>query len=168
MNRARVCIDALAGLHPVDRHRECISLEVSNRHLVARVLVLRSGPDGRSISKSRRYRFRPPSLSCERFTERAGEALQALTERSTLSAVTSGRTLVLRRGETQGGRLSVRLPWRGRGRHHLPGQPGLPTEVRRGNDQVLLHTVLERLGAHGLTDYSFDGRSGIAVRHGAT
>ena len=33
---------------------------------------------------------------------------------------------------------------------------GLPTEVRRGHDEVLVREYLERLAAHGVTDYSFD------------
>jgi hypothetical protein len=33
---------------------------------------------------------------------------------------------------------------------------GLPTEVRRGQDEMLVHEYLERLAEHGVTDYSFD------------
>jgi len=33
---------------------------------------------------------------------------------------------------------------------------GLPTEVRRGNDEALVREYLERLAAHGLSDYPFD------------
>ena len=33
---------------------------------------------------------------------------------------------------------------------------GLPTEVRRGHDKALVRDYLERLAAHGVSDYSFD------------
>ena len=33
---------------------------------------------------------------------------------------------------------------------------GLPTEVRRGHDEALVREYLDRLSAHGVSDYSFD------------
>jgi hypothetical protein len=33
---------------------------------------------------------------------------------------------------------------------------GLPTEVRRGQDEALVREYLDRLAEHGVTDYSFD------------
>ena len=43
-----------------------------------------------------------------------------------------------------------------RRRHRLPGQPGAADRGARGHDEALVREYLEYLGAHGVTDYSFD------------
>jgi Ser/Thr protein kinase RdoA (MazF antagonist) len=92
----------------------------------------------------------------ERFGEDAGEALQALTERS-----------MLLHGDIRadnmffdGDRLKVvdfQFAALGAGAAdiaYLVSQ-GVPTEVRRGHDEALVREYLARLSAFGVTDYSF-------------
>lgn len=162
MDRARVCINALAGLHAWSTDTaNAAALEdfPSIDTPIARDLLVPAFGPGWQIYLDKSSVPVPAAVAefAERFTERAGRALQALTERSTLlhGDIRADNMFF------EGDRLKVvdfQFVSRGVGAAdiaYLVSQ-GLPTEVRRGNDEVLVHEYLERLGAHGLTDYSFD------------
>ena len=93
----------------------------------------------------------------ERFAEHAGEALHALTERSMLLHGDIRADNLFFDGD-QLKVVDFQFASRGAGAAdvaYLVSQ-GLPTEVRRGHDEALVREYLERLAAHGVTDYSFD------------
>ena len=162
MNRARVCIGQLAGLH-------AWSTDPSNAPVleafpsidtpIARDLLVPAFGPGWQVYLD--HTTNPVSAGvagfAERFTEEAGQALQALTERS-----------MLLHGDIRadnlffdGDRLKVvdfQFASLGAGVAdiaYLVSQ-GLPTDVRRGNDDDLVREYLACLRAHGVTDYTFD------------
>jgi len=162
MERARLCIEQLAGLH-------AWSTDLSNAAVleafpsidtpIARDLLVPAFGPGWQIyrDKSSQPVSAAVAAFAERFTEAAGQALQALTERS-----------MLLHGDIRadnlffdGDRLKVvdfQFASRGAGVAdiaYLVSQ-GLPTEVRRGNDEELVRAYLACLRAYGVTDYTFD------------
>jgi aminoglycoside phosphotransferase (APT) family kinase protein len=162
MNRARVCIDALAGLHAWSTG--CADVSVLQQFpsidtpLTRDLLVPAFGP-GWQVYLEKSSASVPPAVAifAEQFAEHAGEALTALTDRS-----------MLLHGDIRadnlffdGDHLKVvdfQFASRGAGAAdvaYLVSQ-GLPTEVRRGHDEVLVREYLERLAEHGLSDYSFE------------
>ena len=162
MNQARVCIDALAGLHAWstdDANAAALVGFPSIDTPIARDLLVPAFGPGWQIylEKSSTSVSSAVARFAEQFTERAAEALQALTERS-----------MLLHGDIRadnlffdGDRLKVvdfQFASRGVGAAdvaYLVSQ-GLPTEVRRGHDEALIREYLERLAEHGVSDYSFD------------
>ena len=162
MDRARVCIDALAGLHAWSADsanaaaREAFpSIDTS----IARDLLVPAFGPGWQIYLDKSSAPVPAAVAAfaERFTEGAAEALRALTERP-----------VLLHGDIRadnlffdGDRLKVvdfQFASSGAGAAdvaYLVSQ-GLPTAVRRGHDEALVREYLERLAAYGVDDYSFD------------
>ena len=110
------------------------------------------------IEKGRLTPFlrRSPGIA-ERFAELAPRAIEALAERAMLlhgdiradNMFFSGDQLKV---------VDFQFASRGGGATdigYLVSQ-GLPTEVRRGRDEVLVREYLERLASHGVDDYSFD------------
>jgi Ser/Thr protein kinase RdoA (MazF antagonist) len=93
----------------------------------------------------------------EHFTDHAGDALTALTERS-----------MLLHGDIRADNLffdgddikvvDFQFASRGAGAADVAylASQGLPTSVRRGQDQALVGEYLERLAERGVTDYSFE------------
>ena len=130
MDRARVCIDALAGsARLVDRSANAAALEAfpSIDTPIARDLLVPAFGPGWQIYREKSSAPVPAAVAAfaERFAEHAGEALAALTERS-----------MLLHGDIRadnlffdGDRLKVvdfqfASLRRGCRRHRLPGQPG--------------------------------------------
>ncbi len=162
MDRARVCIDALAGLHAWSAESANAAALESFPSIdtpIARDLLVPAFGPGWQIFLEKTSAPVPAAVAefAERFAGGAAVALEALTERP-----------VLLHGDIRadnmffdGDRLKVvdfQFAARGAGAAdiaYLVSQ-GLPTEVRRGYDAELVREYLARLSAHGLTDYSFD------------
>jgi len=161
MRRARLCIDALAGLHAWStRTANASALEAfpSIDTPVARDLLVPSFDAGWQIYRAQSTTPVPAPVAAfaERFTDVAGDALRALTERS-----------MLLHGDIRadnmffdGDRLKVvdfQFAARGAGAAdiaYLVSQ-GLPTDERRGHDEALVRYYLDLLSAYGVGDYSF-------------
>ncbi len=162
MDRARVCIDALAGLHGWSTGRANAAalhgFPSIDTPMARDLLVPAFGP-GWQVYLDKSPAAVPDSVAnfAQRFAECAGEALTALTERS-----------MLLHGDIRadnlffdGDRVKVvdfQFASRGAGAAdigYLLSQ-GLPGEVRHGHDEALVREYLERLSEHGVTDYSFD------------
>ena len=162
MDRARVCIDALAGLHAWSTHAAnpaaLESFPSIDTPIARDLLVPAFGPGWQVyVEKSSAPVSSAVAAFAERFADHAGVALDALTERS-----------MLLHGDIRadnlffdGDRLKVvdfQFAARGAGAAdiaYLVSQ-GLPAEVRRGHDEALVREYLERLAGHGVSDYSFD------------
>jgi hypothetical protein len=162
MDRARTCIDALAGLHAWSlRSANSAALETfpSIDTPIARDLLLPAFGPGWQVYLENSTVPVPPEVAdfAERFGDFAGQALEALTERS-----------MLLHGDIRadnmffdGDRLKVvdfqfaSVGAGGADVAYLISQ-GVPTEVRRGHDEALVREYLARLSAHGVTDYPFD------------
>ena len=160
LERARLCIEQLAGLHAWST-RNTFVLEAfpSIDTPIARDLLVPAFAPGWQVYLDHATEPVPSAVAgfVEGFTEAAGRALHALTERT-----------MLLHGDIRadnmffdGGRLKVvdfQFAARGAGAAdiaYLVSQ-GLPTEVRRGHDKALVCEYLACLSAHGDTDYSFD------------
>ncbi|OBB01387.1 aminoglycoside phosphotransferase [Mycobacteriaceae bacterium 1482268.1] len=162
MDRSRICIDALAGLHAWSTESaDTATLEVfpGIDTPVARDLLVPAFAPGWQVYCDKSSVPVPASVAAfaERFTEHAVAALPALTERS-----------MLLHGDIRadnlffdGDRLKVvdfQFASRGVGAADIAYlvTQGLPSEVRHGHDEALVREYLERLAAYGVTDYGFD------------
>ena len=159
LDRARLCIEQLAGLHAwsTDRSNAAV-LEAfpSIDTPIARDLLIPAFGPGWQIylDKSSARVSSAVAGFAERFTEAAGQALDALSARS-----------MLLHGDIRadnmffdGDRLKVvdfQFAARAADIAYLVSQ-GLPTEVRRGHDKALVCEYLAYLSADGVTGYSFD------------
>jgi aminoglycoside phosphotransferase (APT) family kinase protein len=162
MNRARVCIDALAGLHAWStRKANAAALESfpSIDTAIARELLVPAfGPGWQVyVDKSSAPVSSAVTAFAGRFAEHAGEALTALT----------GRSMLLH-GDIRADNLffdedrlkvvDFQFAARGAGAAdiaYLVSQ-GLPTDVRRGCDELLVREYLDRLIEYGVGDYPFN------------
>jgi hypothetical protein len=162
LNRARLCIEQLAGLHAWSTdpgNTAVLEAFPSIDTPIARDLLVPAFGPGWQVYLE--HATNPVSAAvtgfAERFTESAGQALQALAERA-----------MLLHGDIRadnlffdGDRLKVvdfQFASLGAGVAdiaYLVSQ-GLPTDVRRGNDEELVRAYLSCLRAHGVTDYTFD------------
>lgn len=162
MSRARLCIDELAGLHAWSMQPANAVVRGSFPSIdtdVARQIFL--PVFGLGWQTYRENSSLPVSAAvagfAERFADHAPRALAALTEHSTLLHGDIRADNMFFRGD----RLKVvdfQFAARGVGAAdigYLVSQ-GLPTDVRRGRDEDLLRGYLERLGEHGVADYTFD------------
>ena len=162
MQRARLCIEQLAGLHAwsVDSRRR------QRRSRRFRALTRRSPvkscfpPSSRVAGVPRQVDGAVPAAVAryaERFVELAPKALAALTERPMLlhgdiradNMFFDGDLLKI---------VDFQFASRGVGAAdigYLVSQ-GLPTEVRRGHDEELVREYLDSPRERGVTDYSFD------------
>jgi hypothetical protein len=162
LERARLCIAQLAGLHAwsvrgakTDVLEQFPSLDTP----VARDLLHPAFAPGWQIYREKSGSAVPPAVArfAERFAEHAGAALAGLTERSMLLHGDIRADNMFFAGD----RLKVvdfQFTARGVGAAdigYLVSQ-GLPTEVRRGQDDHLVREYLGRLAERGVTDYSFD------------
>ncbi|RDH79479.1 DUF1679 domain-containing protein [Mycolicibacterium moriokaense] len=162
MHRAKLCIDALAGLH-------AWSTDTSNAAAlegfpsldtpVGRELLVPAFGPGWQIYLEHSTQPLPAALSgfSEAFSRYADASLRALVERS-----------MLLHGDIRadnmffdGDRLKVvdfQFASLGAGAAdvaYLVSQ-GLPTEVRQGHDKALVREYLTQLATHGVEDYSFE------------
>src|SRR6478735_5929099 len=160
MDRARTCIDALAGLHAWSiSNADVLEAFPSIDTPVARDLLVPAFGPGWQIyrEKSSAPVSSAVAAFADRFAEHAGAALEALTERP-----------VLLHGDIRadnlffdGDRLKVvdfQFASRGAGAAdiaYLVSQ-GLPTEVRSGHDEALIREYRACLSARGVMDYAFD------------
>jgi aminoglycoside/choline kinase family phosphotransferase len=162
LDRARLCIEQLAGLHAWSSDgRNAAALEAFpsiDTPIVRDLLVPAFGPGWQIyLDKSSARVSSAVARFAERFTEAAAQALPELT----------GRSMLLHgdiRADNMffdGDRLKVvdfQFACRGAGVAdiaYLVSQ-GLPTEVRRGHDKALVCEYLAFLRADGVTDYSLD------------
>jgi len=162
LDRARMCIEQLAGLHAWSSDgRNVAVLEAFpsiDTPIVRDLLIPAFGPGWQIYLE---HSSKPVSAAVEgfaaRFTEAAGQALDALSARSMLlhGDIRADNMFF------EGDRLKVvdfQFAARGAGAAdiaYLVSQ-GLPTEVRRGHDEELVCEYLAYLSADGVTDYSFD------------
>ncbi|HEY6576020.1 MAG TPA: phosphotransferase [Mycobacterium sp.] len=162
LDRARLCIEQLAGLHAWSSDgRNAAVLEAFpsiDTPIVRGLLIPAFGPGWQIyLDESSERVSSAVARLAGRFAEAAAQALPVLTERD-----------MLLHGDIRadnmffdGDRLKVvdfQFTARGVGAAdiaYLVSQ-GLPTEVRRGHDEALVREYLEYLRAYGVTDYSFD------------
>ena len=162
LERARLCIGQLAGLHGWSvREPKTNVLEQfpSLDTPITRELLHPAFGPGWQIYREKSGSPVPSAVAqyAERFVEHAGAALAGLTERSMLLHGDIRADNMFFAGEA----LKVvdfQFTARGVGATdigYLVSQ-GLPIEVRRGHDEDLVREYLECLGQQGVTDYSFD------------
>jgi hypothetical protein len=162
MERARLCIAQLAGLHAWSSNPANTAVLEEFPPLdtpMARDLFLPAFGPGWQVYLDKSSEPVPLKVASygDRFAEYAPLALEALTERS-----------MLLHGDIRadnmffdGDRLKVvdfQFTARGPGAADIGylASQGLPTEVRRGHDEELVRKYLQHLAAHGVYDYSFD------------
>ncbi|MCV7300592.1 phosphotransferase [Mycobacterium barrassiae] len=160
MDRARVCIAALAGLHTWSTtNPSALQAFPSIDTPIARDLLVPAFGPGWQVYLDNSSAPVPAAVAdfAARFAESAGQALEALTERS-----------MLLHGDIRadnmffdGDRLKVvdfQFASIGAGAAdiaYLVSQ-GLPTELRRGHDEALVREYVALLAEQGVQDYSFD------------
>lgn len=162
MDRARLCIEALAGLHgwsSAVTNKPALQYFPNIDTPLARDLLLPAFAPGWQIYRDHCTRSVPAGLArfAETFAERAAAALPVLTERD-----------MLLHGDIRadnlffdGDRLKVvdfQFAGRGAGAADIAYlvTQGLPIRAREGHDQALVRHYLDHLAGHGVTDYSFD------------
>jgi aminoglycoside phosphotransferase (APT) family kinase protein len=162
MQRARLCIEQLAGLHAwsvTAADAEALEVFPSLDTPTARQILLPAFETGWRVYRDQSTVAVPPAVGryAERFVEVAPKALAALTERPMLlhgdiradNMFFDGDLLKI---------VDFQFASRGVGVAdigYLVSQ-GLPTEVRRGHDEELVREYLDRLAERGVADYSFD------------
>jgi len=157
--RARLCIDQLAGLHAwsvLPSNTAALQVFPSFDMAAVRDLLVPAFPLGWDIYRTHSSQPVPDAVAAfaERFTEHAATALAGLTERSMLLHGDIRADNMFFAGD----RMKVvdyQFACVGAGAvdiAYLVSQ-GLPTEVRRGQDETLLRGYLDSLGDVG---YSFD------------
>lgn len=159
MDRARVCIGQLAGLHAWACEAAVLDQFPSIDTPIARDLLVPAFGPGWEIYRAHTSANVPLAVAsfAERFAECAVEALPVL----------AGRDMLLH-GDIRadnlffsGDRMKVvdfQFTARGAGAAdvaYLVTQ-GLPAAVREGHDEALLREYLDHLAAHGVSDYGFD------------
>ena len=162
LDRARLCIEQLAGLHAWSSEGgNAAALEAfpSIDTPMARDLLVPAFGPGWDIYLDKSSESVPPAVAgfVERFAEAAGQALQALTERSMLLHGDIRADNMFFDGD-QLKVVDFQFAARGAGAAdiaYLVSQ-GLPTEVRRGHDEALIREYLACLSARGVMDCAFD------------
>jgi aminoglycoside phosphotransferase (APT) family kinase protein len=162
MNRARLCIEQLAGLHAWSSDSANVpALEPfpSVDTPIARDLLLPAFTPGWQVYRDNCAGSVPASVAqfAENFAQRAVTALPVLTERD-----------MLLHGDIRadnlffdGDRMKVvdfQFAARGCGAADIAYlvTQGLPAENREGHDEDLVREYLDHLAAQGVTDYGFD------------
>jgi len=162
LDRARCCIAQLAGLHAWSTdpaNAAALGAFPSLDTPMTRDMLPAAFEPAWRIYRDKANAPVPPALEkyAERFAELAPQAMDALSKRSMLihGDIRADNMFF------SGGQLKVvdfQLAAKGAGATdigYLVSQ-GLPTEVRRGNDEALVREYLDRLAEHGVIDYSFD------------
>jgi aminoglycoside phosphotransferase (APT) family kinase protein len=159
MDRTRLCIDALAGLHAWSVNSPVLDWFPGIDTPVARDLLVPAFAPGWQVYLSHATAPVPAAVAgfAERFADYAGQALAALSERP-----------MLLHGDIRadnlffdGDRMKVvdfQFVSVGAGAAdiaYLVSQ-GLPAGARRGHDRALVREYLSHLAAHDVHDYSFD------------
>jgi aminoglycoside phosphotransferase (APT) family kinase protein len=162
MQRARLCIEQLAGMHAwsvIAANAEALEEFPSLDSPTARQILLRAFETGWRVYRDKSTVAVPAAVAryAERFVEVAPKALAALTERPMLlhGDIRADNMFfdgdLLKIVDFQFASRGVGLADIG----YLVSQ-GLPTEVRRGHDEELVREYLDRLAERGVADYSFD------------
>ena len=162
LDRARVCIAQLAGLHAWSTDpANAASIEAfpSLDTPIARQLFPPLFAEGFQVYREHARLPIPPAISgyAERFGEHAGPALEALAERRMLIHGDI-RADNLFFGADQMSVVDFQLAARATGTvdvAYLVSQ-GLTTQERGGRDEQLVRDYLELLAGHGVQDYGFD------------
>jgi aminoglycoside phosphotransferase (APT) family kinase protein len=159
LERARCCISQLAGLHAWPANTDAIEAFPSIDTPMTRDLLPAAFRAGWQIYRDNATAPVPPAVAkfAELFAELAPQAMDALSERSMLihGDIRADNMFF------SGGELKVvdfQLAAKGAGATdigYLVSQ-GLPTEVRRGQDEAFVREYLDRLAENDVTDYSFD------------
>ena len=164
MDRARLCIDALAGLHAWSTDSaNAAALEdfPSIDTPIARDLLVPAFGPGWQVYLDKSSAPVPAAVAefAERFAELAAEALQALTERDDAAARRhqGGQHVLRRRRSSRWSTSSSRRAGAGAADIAYLVSQGLPTEVRRGHDEALVARVPRPPEPRTASrDYSFD------------
>jgi aminoglycoside phosphotransferase (APT) family kinase protein len=159
MDRARTCIEQLAGLHAWSCGSAASEQFPSLDTPIARDLLLPAFGPGWEVYRAHTASAVPPAVAgfAERFAERAVEALPVLTERDMLLHGDIRADNLFFSGD----RMKVvdfQFAARGAGAAdvaYLVTQ-GLPSTVRAGHDEALVREYLAHVAAHGVTGYGFD------------
>jgi aminoglycoside phosphotransferase (APT) family kinase protein len=162
MNRARLCIEQLAGLHAWScdlANAPALTSFPSIDTPIVRDLLLPAFARGWQIYRDNCASSVPASVArfAEDFAARAVTALTALTERDMLLHGDIRADNLFFDGE----RMKVvdfQMAARGCGTAdvaYLVTQ-GLPSEARDGHDETLVREYLDHLAAQGVTGYAFD------------
>ncbi|WP_326547414.1 phosphotransferase [Mycolicibacterium sp. ND9-15] len=159
MDRARVCIGQLAGLHAWSCGRVVLEQFPSIDTPIARDLLLPAFGPGWEIYRAQTSAVVPAAVAAfaERFAERAVQALPVLTERDMLLHGDIRADNLFFAGD----RMKVvdfQFAARGAGAAdvaYLVTQ-GLPSTARVGHDEALVREYLEHMSAGGVRDYRFD------------
>jgi aminoglycoside phosphotransferase (APT) family kinase protein len=162
MNRARLCVEQLAGLHAWSSELANVPALASFPSIdtpITRDLLVPAFAPGWQLYRDNCASSVPPSVAmfAERFAERAVTALPALTERDMLLHGDIRADNLFFDGDRMKV-LDFQLAARGCGAADIAYliTQGLPSEAREGHDETLVREYLDHLAAQGVTDYTFD------------
>lgn len=162
MERTRVCIEQLAGLHAWSVHSappDALEVFPSLDTPIAREIFVPAFAPAWEVYREKTTATIPSPVAryAQRFADHAPVALAALTERSMLLHGDIRADNMFFDGD-QLKVVDLQMAALGAGAAdigYLVSQ-GLPTAVRRGHDEELVRTYSEQLREHGVTDYAFD------------
>lgn len=159
MDRARICIGQLAGLHAWACEAAVLDQFPSIDTPIARDLLVPAFGPGWEIYRAHTSANVPLAVAtfAERFAECAVAALPVLAERDMLLHGDIRADNLFFSGD----RMKVvdfQFTARGAGAADVAYliTQGLPAAVREGHDEALLREYLDHLAAHGVPDYGFD------------
>jgi aminoglycoside phosphotransferase (APT) family kinase protein len=162
MDRARLCIEQLAGLHAWSVHPANASARALFPSIdtpIARDLLLPAFAPGWQVYLDNCSGTVPAGVAdfAEGFAQRAVAALPALTERDMLLHGDIRADNLFFDGDEMKV-IDFQFAARGCGASDIAYlvTQGLGTEVRQGHDEALVREYLEHLAAEGVTDYGFD------------
>ena len=162
MNRARLCIEQLAGLHAWSTsptNAAVLSEFPSMDTPIARDLLVPAFAPGWQVYLENCTGSVPPRVAqfAEDFAERAVAALPALTERDMLLHGDIRADNLFFDGDEMKV-VDFQFAARGCGAADIAYlvTQGLRSEAREGHDETLVQMYLDHLAAQGVTDYSFD------------
>jgi aminoglycoside/choline kinase family phosphotransferase len=162
MDRARICIGALAGLHAwsSDAANSAVLEDFPSTDTpIARDLLVPAFAPGWQVYLDKSTVPVPTAVAefADRFADGAAQALQALTERAMLlHGDIRADNLFFDRDRLKVVDFQFAAVGAGAADIAYLVSQGLPTEVRRGHDEALVREYLACLNAHGVDDYSFD------------
>lgn len=174
VDRARLCIEALADLHAwsvLDADETVLQEFPALDNSLTRDLFLPAFSPGWQLYLEKTAQPVPPAVArfAERFADLAPQALDALSQRSMLlHGDIRADNMFFRTGELK--IVDFQLSVRGAGAAdiaYLVSQ-GLPTTTRTGNDEALVGDYVAALRTRGIADYGFEEawrhyRFGIAL-----
>jgi aminoglycoside phosphotransferase (APT) family kinase protein len=162
MNRARLCIEQLAGLHSWSydsANAQALNSFPSIDTPIARDLLLPAFAPGWQVYRDNCAGSVPASVArfAESFAQRAATALHALTERDMLLHGDIRADNLFFEGDKMKV-VDFQFAARGSGAADIAYlvTQGLPSEAREGHDAALVREYLDHLAARGVTDYVFD------------